>query len=85
MREGKIGPVPADLRDAHYRGSAELGHGTGYVYPHSDPLGVVPQRYAPDVIAGRDYYRPTRHGAEGEVADRLAKLRKIVRKDEDER
>lgn len=85
VREGRIGPVPADLRDAHYRGSAELGHGTGYVYPHSDPLGVVPQRYAPDVIAGRDYYRPTRHGTEGEVAERLAKLRKIVRKDEDER
>ncbi|GAB3231707.1 replication-associated recombination protein A [Glycomyces halotolerans] len=85
VRRGMIGPVPADLRDAHYKSAAELGHGTGYVYPHSDPLGVVPQRYAPDVVAGRDYYRPTGHGREAEVADRLAKLRRIVRKRDDDR
>ncbi|GAB3659635.1 replication-associated recombination protein A [Glycomyces tarimensis] len=84
VRSGKIGPVPAELRDAHYKGSAELGHGTAYVYPHNDPRGVVPQRYAPDVVAGHDYYRPTRHGAEGEIADRLEKLRRIVRKQDDD-
>jgi putative ATPase len=80
VRQGKIGPVPPDLRDAHYGGAADLGHGTGYVYPHADPRGVVPQRYAPDVVADRDYYRPTRHGREAEIAERLEKLRRIVRR-----
>lgn len=80
VRGGRIGPVPPGLRDAHYKGAAELGHGVSYVYPHDDPLGVVPQRYAPDAVAGRDYYRPTRHGTEGELADRLEKLRRIVRR-----
>ncbi|MCH7231809.1 replication-associated recombination protein A [Glycomyces sp. L485] len=84
VRSGKIGPVPPDLRDAHYKGSAELGHGAAYVYPHDDPLGVVPQRYAPDVVAGHDYYRPTRHGDEAAIADRLEKLRRIVRKRADD-
>ncbi|MEU6861498.1 replication-associated recombination protein A [Glycomyces sp. NPDC046736] len=79
VRQGKIGPVPPDLRDAHYKGAGSLGHGKAYVYPHDDPRGVVPQRYAPDVVAGRDYYRPTRHGREAEIADRLEKLRRIVR------
>ncbi|WP_112139838.1 replication-associated recombination protein A [Glycomyces dulcitolivorans] len=79
VRQGKIGPVPPDLRDAHYKGSAALGHGVAYVYPHGDPRGVVPQRYAPDVVAGRDYYRPTRHGLEAEIGPRLEKLRRIVR------
>ncbi|SDD65178.1 replication-associated recombination protein A [Glycomyces harbinensis] len=83
VRQGKIGPVPPDLRDAHYKGAGNLGHGAAYVYPHSDPRGVVPQRYAPDVVAGRDYYRPTRHGREAEIADRLEKLRRIIRLDRD--
>nr|BFF26789.1 hypothetical protein GCM10025732_47540 [Glycomyces mayteni] len=80
VRQGKIGPVPPDLRDAHYGGAKHLGHGAAYVYPHADPRGVVPQRYAPDVVAGRDYYRPTRHGLEAEIGPRLDKLRRIVRK-----
>ncbi|HLU28432.1 MAG TPA: replication-associated recombination protein A [Glycomyces sp.] len=84
VRSGKIGPVPPALRDAHYKGAAALEHGTSYVYPHDAPLGVVPQRYAPDAVAERDYYRPTRHGAEGELADRLEKLRRIVRKRPDD-
>jgi len=84
VRQGKIGPVPPDLRDAHYKGAGALGHGVAYVYPHSDPRGVVPQRYAPDVVAGRDYYRPTRHGREAEIADRLEKLRRIVRRQSDD-
>ena len=30
-----------ELRDAHYRGAAALGHGVGYEYPHDDPRGWV--------------------------------------------
>ena len=58
--------VPAHLRDAHYKGASTLGHGEGYVYPHDDPSGVVPQQYRPDALEGRVYYEPSPHGAEGE-------------------
>lgn len=79
VRAGRTGLVPRALRDAHYAGARGLGHGNGYRYPHDDPRGVTTQQYAPDEVVGRDYYQPTRHGAERSVADRLVKLRQIVR------
>ncbi len=79
VRSGHAGPVPRHLRDAHYAGARGLGHGTGYRYPHDDPRGVVTQRYAPDDVADREYYRPTGHGAERPLGDRVAKLRAVVR------
>ena len=79
VREGRVGPVPSGLRDAHYAGAKKLGHGTGYQYAHDHPHGVATQQYPPDVVVGRDYYAPTEHGAEREVGERLARLRRIVR------
>jgi putative ATPase len=78
VRQGLIGQVPAHLRDSSYRGSARIGHGEGYEYPHDDPDGVVAQQYAPDVIAGRQYYQPSRHGAEARYADRSDRIRAIL-------
>ncbi|WP_347060445.1 replication-associated recombination protein A [Blastococcus sp. HT6-30] len=80
VRAGLGGPVPPGLRDAHYAGAKKLGHGRTYVYPHAHPDGVVPQQYPPDALVGKDYYRPTGRGAEARLADRLAKLRAIVRR-----
>jgi putative ATPase len=79
VRAGKAGPVPVHLRDAHYPGSRGLGHGIGYRYPHDDPRGVVTQQYPPDDLVGQDYYRPGQHGAERAVAERLPKLRRVIR------
>ena len=59
--------VPAHLRDAHYGGAEELGHGVGYRYPHDDPAGWVPQRYLPDELGDRAYYEPSQHGREAAV------------------
>ena len=80
IREGKAGLVPAHLRDGHYSGAAKLGNAIGYKYSHDDPDGVVPQQYPPDELVGVDYYQPTTHGAEREIAARLDKLRAIIRK-----
>ena len=80
VRAGKAGAVPAHLRDGHYAGAAGLGHGQGYRYPHDDPDGVLAQQYPPDELVGTDYYRPTTHGAEREIAARLDKLRAIIRR-----
>jgi len=79
VRAGRGGPVPRHLRDAHYQGSRGLGHGAGYRYPHDDPHGVVAQQYAPDDLVGVDYYQPSDHGGERAVAQRLPRLRQIVR------
>ena len=80
IRAGKAGLVPAHLRDGHYSGAAQLGHAQGYRYPHDDPDGVVAQQYPPDDVSGVDYYRPSTHGAEREIASRVDKLRAIIRR-----
>src|SRR3984885_15319741 len=67
---GLAGPVPVHLRDSSYYGAKRMGHGQGYRYPHDYPEGVIPQAYAPDQVAGRTYYGPSRHGAEARYADR---------------
>ena len=71
VRDGAVGEVPAHLRDAHYQGAASVGHGTGYVYPHDDPRGWVPQQYRPDELVGVTLYEPTTHGFEQEVTTRM--------------
>ena len=78
VRTGLAGSVPAHLRDASYPGAARLGHGRGYEYPHDSAEGVVAQQYAPDAIAGREYYQPTQHGAEARYAERAERIRAIL-------
>ena len=85
VRAGKIGTVPAHLRDAHYGGSKKLGHGTSYRYAHDAPYGVATQQYLPDVLAEAEYYRPTSLGAEAGVKERWDRLRRIVRGSADEK
>jgi putative ATPase len=79
VRAGAVGAVPAHLRDGHYAGAQKLGNAVGYRYPHGVPEGVLAQQYPPDELVGRDYYRPTQHGAERTLAERVPKLRRTVR------
>ncbi|MFJ5984948.1 replication-associated recombination protein A [Lentzea sp. NPDC092896] len=79
VRKGAIGSVPAHLRDGHYAGAAKLGNAQGYRYPHDVPEGVLTQQYAPDDLVGRDYYEPTGRGNERAVAERLPRLRRVIR------
>lgn len=52
------GDIPSHLKDAHYSGAKELGHGTTYKYPHSYTNHYVAQQYLPDNIKDRVYYEP---------------------------
>jgi putative ATPase len=70
VRSRPVGEVPAHLRDAHYRGAAKLGHGSGYRYPHDSPDGWLAQQYLPDELVGTRYYRPTANGAEARLVAR---------------
>lgn len=83
VRAGLAGPVPAHLRDSHYQGSQQLGHGAGYQYPHDLPGGIAAQQYAPDAVHGRRYYEPTRYGAEVRYADIADRVRARLRGEED--
>jgi putative ATPase len=79
VRGGAVGGVPPHLRDGHYAGAARLGNAIGYRYPHDVPEGVLAQQYPPDELVGRDYYQPGEHGAERALADRVPKLRRVIR------
>ncbi|MFK8024420.1 MAG: replication-associated recombination protein A [Ilumatobacter sp.] len=68
VRDGATGEVPAHLREAHYTGAADLGHGVGYKYPHHHASGWVEQQYLPDALVGRTWYEPSQHGDEVAVA-----------------
>jgi putative ATPase len=83
VQAGLAGSVPVHLRDSSYPGAARIGHGRGYVYPHDHPEGVVAQDYAPDAVAGRRYYEPSRHGAEARYAERSERIRAILGHDGD--
>ncbi|HYP73872.1 MAG TPA: replication-associated recombination protein A, partial [Microbacterium sp.] len=78
VRAGKIGTVPAHLRDAHYAGAKGLGHGQEYRYAHDAPHAVAAQQYLPDVLEGARYYEPHDRGSEREVAARLERIRAIL-------
>ncbi|WP_294178893.1 replication-associated recombination protein A [uncultured Schumannella sp.] len=79
VRAGRIGSIPAHLRDAHYPGAKRLGHGKGYQYSHDAEHGIATQQYLPDALRGTRYYEPTSHGYERDVAARLERIRAILR------
>ena len=76
VREGRLLAVPVHLRDAHYGGAKQRGHGDGYEYAHNAEDGVAAQDY---LGVEREYYRPVDRGFEKELADRLAKIRAKLR------
>jgi putative ATPase len=70
-------PVPIHLRNAPTGLMKDLGYGKGYRYAHDYEGGIIGQQNLPDRLSGRRYYRPTRRGFEGELADRLAKVQAV--------
>lgn len=59
--------VPVHLMDAHYKGSAKLGHGIGYKYAHDYPNHYVDQQYLPDGLENEKFYNPGDLGYEKEI------------------
>ncbi len=59
-------PVPLHLRDAHYAGAKDLGHGEGYKYPHDFADHWVEQDYRPARFSGSRYYEPSDQGEEAQ-------------------
>jgi putative ATPase len=72
VRDGRTLPVPVHLRDSHYPGARQLGHGDGYQYPHDFPGAWIAQEYLPEA---RRYYEPSDRGHEAIILARMEELR----------
>ena len=70
-------PVPLPIRNAPTALMRDLGYSAGYRYAHDAPEGYAPQRYLPDVLRDASFYEPGPHGAEAEVAARMARWRSL--------
>ena len=73
VKEQRTKAVPAHLKDSHYKGAAQLGHGEGYKYAHDYPQHYVDQEYMPHEAL---YYEPTLQGYEAKIKERMDKLKK---------
>jgi putative ATPase len=73
VKKNRDSGIPPYLMDAHYQGAAKLGHGTGYLYPHTFG-GFVKQQYLPDSHKDKIYYNPTENGTEAKIKARLSNL-----------
>lgn len=69
-------PIPTHLQDAHYKGAAKLGHGTGYKYSHDYPNDYVEQQYLPYELNGKEFYRPSGNGYEVKIKEHMARIKK---------
>lgn len=81
VKSGNYGDIPADLKDAHYKGAEKLGHGTHYKYAHDYPNDWVKQQYLPDKIENAIYYEPKENGKfEAALAEQYQRLLHAQRK-----
>ena len=67
--------VPVHLQDAHYKGSAKLGHGIGYKYAHDYPNHYVKQQYLPDEIRDAVLYEASDNGYEKTVKAHMKRIK----------
>lgn len=76
VKTTKTAPVPAHLRDSHYRGAQKLGRGLGYLYAHNFPNHYVEQQYLPYGLTEEKFYEPTENGYEKQIKSHLDFLKK---------
>lgn len=71
VRQSGALAVPLHVRNAPTGLMKDLGYGKGYRYAHDDPRGIVPQTHLPDDLVHKRFYRPTEHGYEKTIGERL--------------
>ena len=68
-------PIPVNLRDAHYPGAAELGHGVDYKYPHNYENHYVKEQYLPYELKDLNFYKPGDLGYEEKIKEHFKKIK----------
>lgn len=76
VRNTKTASIPPHLKDAHYKGAKELGHGTGYKYAHDYPNHYVEQQYLPYELTGTVFYSPADSGYEKKIKEHMAFIKR---------
>jgi putative ATPase len=73
--------VPIHLRNAPTKLMKQLGYGKEYRYAHDEPDAYVPnENYFPENMSPRVYYRPVSRGMEIKIAEKLAHLKELDKK-----
>jgi len=76
-RESGSLPPPRHILNAPTKLMKDEGYGEGYAYDHNTPEGFSGQNYFPEAMPRESYYQPAGRGFEAELADRLARFRKL--------
>ncbi len=85
VKEDGSRPVPLHLRNAPTRLMKQLDYGKGYRYAHDEEGGYAAgETYLPDGVPRHAWYAPTDRGLEQRIAERLAQLRALDRKRDNE-
>ncbi len=74
-------PIPTHLQDAHYKGAAKLGHGTGYKYAHNYNNNYVEQQYLPYELNGKEFYQPSGNGYEVKIREHMQRIKREAKED----
>lgn len=77
-------PIPPHLQDAHYKGAAKLGRGTGYKYAHDYPNHYVEQQYLPYELSGKKFYEPSWNGYEAKIREHMKRIREEARQEQED-
>jgi putative ATPase len=78
VTERPVEEVPNHLRNAPTKMMKGLGYGDEYLYAHDFPEGIAPMTSLPQALLKRRYYRPTQHGSESAITERLKRLRAVI-------
>lgn len=69
-------PIPKHIINPVTKTDRDLGHGSGYRYPHDYAGGYVKQQYLPDRLKDAHYYTPKDAGYEKIIKSYLERIRK---------
>jgi putative ATPase len=74
-------PVPLHLRNPTTSLMRAWGYGKEYKYAHDYEGGYTGMQCLPDALAGSEFYEPSDHGFEAEIARRIAERRQATREE----
>ena len=78
IKNDRTRPVPLRLRNAPTALMKGLDYGKGYRYAHDEEGAFAAgERYWPDDMKRRRFYRPVARGLEISIGERLAELRRL--------
>lgn len=75
VRKSGALPVPLHIRNAPTKLMKEQGYGKGYQYAHDYEDGYSGQECLPEKLAGQKFYKPTGHGYEKSIVERMEWLK----------